>query len=129
VLDVPHHARLCELANGDPGLGLALCDEFGWHADEAPVLADLTLSHIAARVDTMRYTHIGATLMRQMRVSLGFDDECPDGRQFLIDVFTSKCAKQRATGGYVPDPMACLVLFLLEKEVYDLSCVLQVNRV
>jgi len=127
VLDVPTHARLHELADGDPMLGLALCEEFGWHDDDAHALADLTLLHIAARVDATRYTHLGATLMRQMRVSLGFD-ECTDA-QFLIEMFESKCAKQRATGeGDVPVPMACLVLFLLEKEVYDLSCVLQVNR-
>lgn len=132
ILDVHPDARLPELAD------VAMCNrilraiarEFGSH--DAPFGAiDMALHQIATHMGS-RYSHLGESLVAHWRflfeldASYGLAD-----LDFLVEIFQSKCDTLRSVGrdgAPMPEPLACMILFLLEREVYDLSCVVPAHK-
>jgi hypothetical protein len=126
ILDVSPDAHLLELADADmcDMLERAIRAEYGEHAGGSPAdLSTMSLRQIASVLGS-RYTEMGETLVDHLRFIFDLDDygDAHDF-DFLVRMFEAKCV-----GDAPPDPMTCAVLFLLEKEVYDVSCVVNATQ-
>ena len=129
ILDVNPNAHLLELADADvcDRIELAIRAEYGVRVDESPYLrldlSTMSLRQISSLLGE-RYTQIGETLVGHLHFILDIDEYCDYWDfDFLVRMFEAKCVDATS-----PDPMTCVVLFLLEKEVYDVSCVVNATQ-
>ncbi len=90
-------------------ISLDIGKEFGFH-DNSLDLVHMSPMQIVVRFES-RYTHVGETLVENLRCVFDIDDHCSHGEfAFLRQMFDAKCVSLRSIGRPSPDPMVCTII-------------------